>query len=373
MEASGLRVRIVLVNLLNTIFSVPASNWFASESDSIGKIMRLVFGLILVLMTVPAVGGGSLFAQGGGNKNFRYSQNPKTKPSPEPKNAVEATTDINPEPTSKPTEVQIAKNEPTVNERTTNVVRNAAKRALPLTEQYLIGAGDVLFISLRNDSKAASYFTVLADGTIDYGLAGEMVAVTGLSTDEVEEILAEKIKLYAQPLVEVKVREFNSHKVKVVGLVENAGERSIQRESVPLFVIRADALVKPESDWVSIKRVSGEVSRYKLTDPEAENTLITSGDIVEFSSSRSVAGGEAIFVSGEVNNVGRIAFSNGLTLSQAIIVAGGLKKAGLKKAIIRRKNAAGMLESTEFNLKSITEGRTPDPVLASGDIVEVMN
>lgn len=65
--------------------------------------------------------------------------------------------------------------------------------AVPPTEIYKIGVGDVLYISLQNaPAKASTYFTVLEDGTIDYPLAGEMIMVGGLTTDEVESLLKAK-------------------------------------------------------------------------------------------------------------------------------------------------------------------------------------
>lgn len=308
-------------------------------------------------------------------KNFAYSQNPKTKPHPEGQSTT-------PNPTPAPvadavpaSTPQIARNEPSIANKTREVALKAAKTSAAPTETYVIGNGDVLFVSLQNSPKASTYYTVLNDGTIDYPLAGEMVPVAGLTTEEAEDLLISKIKLYDSPQVSVRVREYNSHRVTVLGLVENAGERSIQREAVPLFVIRADAVVKPAADAVTIKRSSGSVERFGLRDRDGENTLIFPGDIVEFISSRQAVTNDAdrfVFLSGEVATVGKLAFNDGLTLSQALIVAGGPKK-GAKKAKIRRKNAAGMLESTEFNLRAISDGKAPDPVLLAGDIIEIGN
>jgi protein involved in polysaccharide export with SLBB domain len=60
-----------------------------------------------------------------------------------------------------------------------------------------------------------------------------------------------------------------------------------------------------------------------------------------------------------------------LTLTQAILASGGLRKALVKRVVIRRKNFQGLLEATEYNLKLIKEGKQVDPPLQPGDTVEI--
>ena len=62
-----------------------------------------------------------------------------------------------------------------------------------------------------------------------------------------------------------------------------------------------------------------------------------------------------------------------MTLTQAILASGGLRKSTAKKVTIRRKNEQGLLVATEVNLKAVNEGKTPDPALQSGDTIEVGN
>ena len=60
-------------------------------------------------------------------------------------------------------------------------------------------------------------------------------------------------------------------------------------------------------------------------------------------------------------------------MTQAILVSGGLRKDGIKKIIIRRKNTEGLLVSVEYNLKLIKDCKVPDPLLKAGDTIEVGN
>lgn len=301
--------------------------------------------------------------------NFGYSQNPKTR---QEQNKSETRKTEQPE-VAKQTE----ENQPTVAQKTLEVVRNSSKKSIPPTEDYKVGVGDILFISLQNNPRASTYFTVLNDGTIDYPLAGEMVMVAGLNTDEIEELLTEKIKLYENPQVSVRVREYNSHKITVLGLVEKSGERVIQREALPLFVIRADAVVQPKANQVSIRRVDGRTEKYSLQDSKYENILVFPNDIVEFTVDETVTeknkSGKFIFIGGEVVSGGQKDFHDGLTLTQAIFAAGGVRKDKVRKVTVRRKNAEGLLTSKTYDLKSIKEGKTPDVPLEAGDVIDVGN
>jgi polysaccharide export outer membrane protein len=151
-----------------------------------------------------------------------------------------------------------------------------------ITQVYKIGAGDTLQIVLANAPNASGYYSVQADGTIDFPLAGNAPRVEGLTSGQIEQFLSSRIKLYRDPQVQVKVREFGSHKINVAGLVERNGERFLQREAVPLFTIKADVGVKPEASTVLIRRSSGSAETYKIGDLRTDDILVAPGDIVEF-------------------------------------------------------------------------------------------
>ncbi len=262
----------------------------------------------------------------------------------------------------------------TIAQKTIELAKKAKKESLPPTEKYTVGAGDVLFISLLNGpSNSAKYYTVLDDGTIDYPLAGELVSVSNLTTDEIEEYLREKIKLYKNPEVSVKVREHTSHKINVLGLVEKPGAKYLQRDAIPLFVIKAEAIVSPEADKVTIKRKSSEIESHSLKEKTNDDLLIFPGDIIEFEKSKKpvMEQNKFYYIGGSVNKVGRMDFYEGITLTQAIFASGGLKDQNTKKVILRRKNKKGLLKSKSYDLKDIMKGKKPDPVLQEGDIIEV--
>lgn len=253
----------------------------------------------------------------------------------------------------------------------------AVINAVPVspTAIYKIGVGDVLFISLQNaPAKESTYFTVLKDGAIDYPLAGEMVAVAGLTTDEIQTALQSKIKLYENPQIAVKVREHNSHAFTVLGMVERSGEKFLQREAMPLFVVRAESVVQSKANRAVVKRAGGQTETVDLRDKKYEDVLIFPGDIVEFDSVEAAGGAQQFYyIGGEIVSGGQKDFYKGLTLTQAILACGGLKKPTVRKVIVRRKNDAGLLAPLAFDLKAVKDGKSADPVLESGDTIEIGN
>ena len=138
-----------------------------------------------------------------------------------------------------------------------------AAPALPspaLANIYRVGIGDVLSIQLLNapPSNESTLFTVLAGGLLEYPLAGEPVAVAGLTTEEINAQLTSKIKLYDDPRLAVSVREYASHHVIITGLVNDPGTKVLRREAMPLYVVLVEAQPRPEAAIATIMRPGGQ-------------------------------------------------------------------------------------------------------------------
>lgn len=176
-----------------------------------------------------------------------------------------------------------------VAQRTMRVVNKTVLDPLPPSEIYKVGVGDTLFIDLKNSPQGSRYCTVRTDGTIDFPLAGESIIAAGQTVDAIEEMLASGITLFPGPQVEVKVREFGSHKINVSGLVENPGEKNLQREAMPLYAIISEAIVSAQATKAVIKRAPlVKLELYDLDDPATGNVLIYPGNSVEFISDKPI-------------------------------------------------------------------------------------
>lgn len=337
-----------------------------------------IFGKATRMLSIVLIGVFPAFSQTseGKARNNPYSPSPtiKVKP-PEPKAPQQKDVSFvmnGAGPAVRDNSRPLVDIRPSIAQATFNIAKAAEAKTLSPTEFYKIGIGDVLYITVRNVQTGSGYYTVRTDGTIDFPLAGANVVVADHTLESVEELIASGITIFKDATVEVKVRQYASHRITVSGLVENGGEKFLQREAMPLFAIKAEAGVSSRASKVSVVRGPGQKAEvHDLNEPRTDDILIFPGSAVEFLEGTSHATG-VYFISGAVVAGGQKDLSNGLTLYQAVIVAGG-SKGDPKKATIRRKNEKGMFNNLEFNLRSIKEGKLMDPILAAGDIVEIRN
>jgi len=155
----------------------------------------------------------------------------------------------------------------------------------------------------------------------------------------------------------------------VSGLVKEPGTKILRREAIPLYVVVADAQPLPEAARLTLVRnESAEVFNIDLAQPEQMNLLVHPGDVVTL-----LAGATQFFyISGEVKSPGEKSYRRGLTLTQAIIAAGGLTPKS-KEARLARDDGKGFLVVTKYKLKDIDSGKLPDPIIQPGDRVTIVD
>jgi len=90
-------------------------------------------------------------------------------------------------------------------------------------EQYRIGAGDVLDISVWKDEAQTKVLVVLPDGAISLPLIGRVMA-EGKTTVQLKEEITQKVSRFVpDPVVTVIVQQANSMFIFVVGRVNHPG------------------------------------------------------------------------------------------------------------------------------------------------------
>jgi protein involved in polysaccharide export with SLBB domain len=236
---------------------------------------------------------------------------------------------------------------------------------------YRVGINDVLDIQLAdNPTRNSTLFTVVEGGLVEYPLAGDPVAVAGLTTAEIAALLRERLKLFENPRVVVNVRDYASHTVSINGFVAAPGTKTLRREAVPLYAILAEALVLPEATRATISRQGRTPLVVDLKDRNLTATLVVPGDSIRVSGTPATPT-EFFFIGGEINAPGQRAYHAGLTLTQAILASGGTNRSAGSKVRVSRQGPDGRLTTQEFNLRKIQSGKVPDPVLQSGDRIEV--
>jgi len=99
----------------------------------------------------------------------------------------------------------------------------AGKSTIPTTDDYIIGPGDVLDISVWNNEALSKLVTVLPDGKIHFTLIGE-VAAGGKTVNDLEKELKKRISVFVpNPNLSVMVNQVNSMMIYVIGKVNRPG------------------------------------------------------------------------------------------------------------------------------------------------------
>lgn len=254
----------------------------------------------------------------------------------------------------------------------TNETAVAAANELALTKLYHVGPGDVLDVRINDASAAQStLFTVTPAGLLEHPLLAEPLHVGGMSVEEIGTAIENDLKrraLSESPKVSVGVRDYASHTILVSGLVKDSGTKILRREAIPLYVVVADAQPLPEAAKVTVVRSeSNQTYDIDLSDPAEMNLLVRPGDVITLQANAT----QFLYIGGEVKSPGEKTYRRGLTLTQALIVAGGVTDKA-KEARLGRGNGDGFLIVTTVKLKDIESGKIPDPMVRPGDRIMIV-
>jgi protein involved in polysaccharide export with SLBB domain len=237
---------------------------------------------------------------------------------------------------------------------------------------YRVGVGDVLDVRLRNvPANKSSLFTVSASGLLEHPILTEPLKVLGLTTDEISQRIASDLKsraIHEAPEVLVGVREYVSHTLLVSGLVKQPGQKVLRRERVPLYVVIAEAQPLPEAGRALVisQRANGAIT-VDLSNPRLMDLLVCSGDVITVQPSPK----QYFYVGGEIKAPGEKSFRSRMTLTQAILTAGGLTRDARPEVKIAREGGDGRLVVTRYKLKDINSGKLQDPFIEPGDRITV--
>ncbi|MHB8763274.1 MAG: polysaccharide biosynthesis/export family protein [Deferrisomatales bacterium] len=232
-------------------------------------------------------------------------------------------------------------------------------RALAVQE-YLVGEGDVLKVSVYEHPDLTTVARVAADGTIRFSLVGA-VEVGGLTVAQIGERLAAQLAdgYLVDPQVAVFVEEFRSQKAIIMGQVVKPGLFELRGQSTFLELLsKAGGLTKDAADKAVIKRkptpghpdgvVSVDLKRLMEGGELTLDVPILDGDSVYIGS----AG--LYYVTGQVKKADAYKHEPGTTLIMAVTVAGGFTdKAATGRAKIIRKVGDKEVVLEKVNLQEL--------------------
>jgi polysaccharide export outer membrane protein len=160
----------------------------------------------------------------------------------------------------------------------------------PVSESYVIGPEDVLYIHVWKEEALSRTVPVRMDGKISLPLIDDIQAA-GYTARQLKEVLTQKLKAFVEnPNVYVTVTEANSYKVYVSGQVRTPGVYRLRNETTILQII---PMAGGFTDWANQKKIlvirkeDGKEKRFTVNykkivkgDALDSNIILKAGDTI---------------------------------------------------------------------------------------------
>jgi polysaccharide export outer membrane protein len=218
-----------------------------------------------------------------------------------------------------------------------------------VSSSYMIGAPDQLLITVADEPELTGKFRVDNDGSFIFPYLGR-VAAAGKTLAQLQASLTRDLAngYLKNPQVRVEIDQFKSQSVFVTGEVRAPGRITMVGTTMTLL----DALGQAGSPTptasaqiVITRRGSGakaaieeiRVNRREVeTGRAAQDFYLRDGDVI------FVPKADSFYISGMVRNPGSYVLDPGMTIEQAIALAGGLTDRGSDRGIVATRIVNGI-------------------------------
>lgn len=230
----------------------------------------------------------------------------------------------------------------------------------------ILGPGDIVAIKVLGQPELSATVDVIGDGTISLPLAGS-VEVAGLSTAAAAARVAQALRIRGiviNPQVTLALAESRSRQVSILGEVRQPGRFPVDTRITVLDALAlAGGVTEAGSSVVHILRREGAGTRRYEQDLDAlmraggayQPFEIRAGDTV------IVPKADQFYIYGAVKAPNSYRLKSGMTVIQALTLAGGLTDRGSDRRVeIRRRDAAGQLRSLAVDLGDLVR---PDDIV----------
>ncbi len=282
-------------------------------------------------------------------------------------------------------------------------------------EDYKLAPRDVIEVIVEEAPELSVNYTINSSGAILLRFLGP-TPVAGKTPDEVSKIIADGLRMryLKDPKVYVSVKQFNSRTFFIQGAVKLPGAYVISGKPT-LFKLMTIAgglqenhggtayifrEMKPKPEKLETgaqsdadKKLKELVHNAKGTDPQTVNVgepdyeLVTANIsgilrgrldnnlIIQPSDVVYIPPADVFYIAGEVRAPGQFAIRQGITLRQAISLAGGtLFKAKLGNGLIFRTDpVTGNFTEVPVDIGAVMSGERPDVPIMGNDVIWVPN
>ncbi|MDO8793172.1 MAG: polysaccharide biosynthesis/export family protein [Vicinamibacterales bacterium] len=246
----------------------------------------------------------------------------------------------------------------------------------PDTRDYVVGPQDVLRIAVFEEPQLTGSYRVDNDGSFSYPFIG-LVPAAGQTLRALEDLIAKRLAegYLKRAQVTVDVEQYRARNIFIVGEVKAPGKYPLSGAQTTLLEALAQAgyvsgnagteilVLKPGARAVTDSALTPEAASDTIRVVLAElqegrptaNILIREGETI------FVPRAEKFYVSGYVRSPGAYVYERGMTLLQALTLAGGVSDKGSTRGIKAQRVVKG--EKKDVSLKMT------DPILPGDTIV----
>ncbi|MGH8729275.1 MAG: polysaccharide export protein EpsE [Burkholderiales bacterium] len=224
------------------------------------------------------------------------------------------------------------------------------------SNEYPLGPGDTLKITVYNNPDLTTEAQISESGTINFPLLGD-IKIGGLSKVEAEKMIARELvkkKYLNTAQVNLLVTTYRATQASVLGEVKAPGKYTIFPSSTITDLLAQAGGITPEGSRVVTlvqqtpdgKQVSKEINLDAvLSSGEiGSNLMVKNNDIVY------VTKAPLFYIYGEVRKPGAYRLEPNMTVRQALSVGGGLTVRGTERGMtINRKVANGAVSTMDAN------------------------
>ena len=205
---------------------------------------------------------------------------------------------------------------------------------------YVLGAGDAIQVIIYGQAEAGVTTRIKADGTIIMPFIGALKA-EGETNISLAKLVGERMVAggyLKDPLVNIEITQYASRTVNVAGRVGAPAVMPLDRPYSALEVLlKAGWIAQNGADHVFLNRPGQPERRLELDrlvrGDDENNPIMRPGDTLY------VPDADSFYVYGAISSTGRYPILPGMTVRQALALAGGVSAAGsINKVSLLRGN-----------------------------------
>lgn len=246
---------------------------------------------------------------------------------------------------------------------------------MPVPPNYIIGPGDMLALSVwsRNIEQVKQAITVSPEGFVVLPQVGRVTAA-GQTLDQLRQNLTQSYaRFFADPSVTLVVSEQRMVDIYVTGDAVRPGKYSLAGMATVLSALYAAQGPSAIGSFRNVRLnrngqppLEIDLYDYLLTGARDKDIVLAPGDSLFIPSVRGEVG-----LAGELRRPARYELKDGLTIAQAIELAGGMKPSAYTPVVhLWRANARSRWELTTINCSDKNSADMTQPV-HDGDLLIV--